>query len=176
MAVNRDDRDLRNQTPDPDRPEVKHEERDVNAWAVGKFAIGLTLLCIAVVLLIAGLFRYFQGRENAAQAPPGPGTESNVSREPPAPRLQDAPISDLKQMRDAENQILGTYAWVDREHGIVRLPIDRAIDVLAQRGLPSSPAAADQTGVSVPTDSGLGPEMVAPGGPLSNELNSPAKQ
>jgi hypothetical protein len=176
MAVNRDAREPRDQTPDLDRPELKHEERDVNAWAVGKFAIGLTLLSIFAVLLVAGLFRYFQGRENVAQVTPPPGYESNVSREPPAPRLQEAPISDLKQMRDAENQMLGTYGWVDREHGIVRLPIDRAIDLLAQRGLPSSPATPDQPGVSVPTESGLGPKMVVPGGPLENELSSPAAQ
>ncbi len=176
MAANRDDRDVHNPPPDLDRPEVKHEERDVDVWAIGKFAIALVLLCIVVVALIVGLFRYFQAREDAAQVPPAPGAEANVSREPPVPRLQDAPVSDLKQMRDAENQILGSYGWVDREHGIVRLPIDRAMDLLVQRGLPSTQNTPEQSGVSVPTESGLGPKMVAPGGPLSNELNSPAAQ
>jgi hypothetical protein len=39
-------------------------------------------------------------------------------------------------MRQDEDQILGSYGWIDRQKGIVRLPIARAIDLLSQRGLP----------------------------------------
>jgi len=146
-----------------------HEERDVNVWAVGKFGIALALLCIAALLLLFGLFRYFQGRESPA------GEVAAVPGPPPEPRLQESPVRDLKQMRDSEDQIVGSYGWVDRQKGIVRLPISRAIDLLAQRGLPARQGNAPESaasGVSVPTESGLGPKMLPPGGPLSGELGS----
>ena len=172
MAENRDTHDEREvELPEIERPGVHHEEKDVNVWAVGKFAIALVLICIAALFLLFGLFRYFQAREAALQPPPRGGVNVDARRLPPSPRLQDAPILDLKQMRDAEDQILGSYGWVDRQGGIVRIPIDRAIDLLAQRGLPARPQAVPQSAaadVSVPTESGLGPKMMPPGGPLSS--------
>jgi hypothetical protein len=65
-------------------------------------------------------------------------------------------VLELKAVRDAEDQRLATYGWVDQAKGVVRIPIDRAIDLLSQRGLPArkqSPPAAE---ASVPTESGLG--------------------
>ena len=62
-------------------------------------------------------------------------------------------------MRAAEEQVLTTYGWVDQQKGVVRVPIDRAIDLLAQKGLPSRPqseAQAAASEVSMPTESGLG--------------------
>jgi hypothetical protein len=89
------------------------------------------------------------------------------------PRLQSAPIGDLKDMKAAEDKILNGYGWIDQQHGLVRIPIDRAIDLLAQRGLPARQVTEPQTaaaGVSVPTESGLGPKVQQPGGPLAGEL------
>lgn len=165
--------------PDLNRPEVGHEEKDVNVWAVGKFAIFLATLCIVALFVLYGLFRYFQDREARLQPPPGEGVNVDARRLPPQPRLQDAPILDLKQMRDAEDQILGSYGWIDKQSGVVRLPIERAIDVLAQRGLPARPQTGPQTaaaGVSVPTESGLGPKAQQPGGPLAGELEQATAQ
>ncbi len=154
MAANNQDR----------RPAAGHEERDVNVWAVGKFGIALAVLCIAALVLLFGLFRYFQSRESPA------GEATVALGPPPEPRLQETPARDLKQMRGEEDQILGSYGWVDRQKGIVRLPIGRAIDLLAQRGLPArrqnEPESA-ASGVTVPTESGLGPKMLPPGGPLA---------
>jgi hypothetical protein len=158
-----------------DLPEIKphgpkrrgHEERDVNVWAVGKLGIGLALLCIAALAMLLGLFRYFEKQVAGPAAPPREIASQDGS--PVEPRLQETPLQDLKQMRAAEDQILGSYGWVDREKGIVRLPIDRAIDLLAERGLPARRATAQLSGaagVSVPSESGLGPKMISPGGPL----------
>jgi hypothetical protein len=55
----------------------------------------------------------------------------------PQPQLQVAPIPDLKAFRADEDKVLNSYAWVDQPKGIVRIPIDQAIDLLAKRGLPS---------------------------------------
>jgi hypothetical protein len=171
MAVNKDDIQGRGETPDLSRPEERFEHRDINAWAIYKFGIALALLCVLASALLFGLYRYFLARQGG----PMPKEMVNVDarRLPPMPRLQSAPISDLKDMRAAEDQILTGYGWVDQQHGVVRIPIERAIDLLAQRGIASRPqnepqsAAAD---VSVPTESGLGPKVQQPGGPLAGEL------
>ena len=56
---------------------------------------------------------------------------------PPAPRLQTSPTRDLQEMRRAENARLQSYGWVDRTAGIVRLPIERAMEMVVEQGLPS---------------------------------------
>ena len=143
-----------------------HEERDVNVRAVGKFAIGLALLCVVSLLGTLAVFRYFKAQE-------GGGRAAVESRVPPQPRLQETPAIDLRQIRDAEDQILGGYGWVDRDKGIVRLPIERAMELLAGRGLPARQGGGAQSAaadVSVPTESGLGMKMAQPGGPLAGQL------
>jgi hypothetical protein len=113
-----------------------HEEKDVDVWAVAKFALALVLLCAVVLTGLAGVFRYFQSREARLQAPQVAGDDLKGPSLPPLPRLQESPVLDLKRMRQEEDQILGSYGWIDRQEGIVRLPIARAIDLLSQRGLP----------------------------------------
>jgi hypothetical protein len=164
---NRQDQPL----PDLSRPENRHERADVDAWAVYKFGIALAFLCILSMGLLFGLYRYFVNREGGPMA----HDQINVDarRLPPMPRLQAAPITDLKDMRAAEEQILKGYGWVDQAHGVVRIPIDRAIDLLAQRGLPTRPqtdAQAMARDISEPTESGLGPKVHRPGGPLAGEM------
>jgi hypothetical protein len=121
---------------------VGHEESDVNALAVGKFAIALALIAISSLVLLFGLFRYFQSRETAKQ--PRSEFASQAGKLPPEPRLQSAPVLDLQAIRAAENQVLNSYGWVDPQKGVVRIPIARAIDLLAQRGLPSRPQTEAQ--------------------------------
>jgi len=152
-------------------PEVGHEERDVNAWAIGKFAIGLVVLCGLTLLLLAGLFKYFKGQEAANQPPPSE-ISIDTSRLPPEPRLETTPIQDLEAMRAAEDLALSSYGWVDQKASVVRIPIDRAIDLLAQRGLPAraQQQAATASEASVPTESGLGAKMQPPGGPLAGDV------
>ena len=55
---------------------------------------------------------------------------------PPPPRLQTYPFDDIKELRKNENNVLEHYAWVDKNAGVVRIPIERAIEVLAAKGLP----------------------------------------
>jgi hypothetical protein len=165
------------QVPDLKRPGARHEETDINVWAVAKFAIALALVCAAVLALLSGLFRYFlrqSAEEQAAQ--PSRGLSIKQGQLPPEPRLQATPVLDLRAMRAAEDQVLNSYGWVDQSKGVVRIPIDRAIDLLAQRGLPSRPENGPQSAAnraSVPTESGLGPEMIVPGGPLAAQQAQP---
>ena len=145
------------------RPPVGHEEADVNVWAVGKFAFALLLAILLSMFLLFGLFRYFHSQEGSVAVRVDPKVF-------PEPRLQSAPIVDLKEVRAAEDSVLNSYGWVDAQKGIVRIPIDRAIDLLAQRNLPARPVAPAASDVTVPTAAGLGPKMQGPGGPLAGDL------
>ena len=56
---------------------------------------------------------------------------------PPEPRLQIHPREDLQDLRASEDAILNSYGWVDKNAGIVRIPIDEAMKLILQRGLPA---------------------------------------
>jgi hypothetical protein len=167
----RQDHDI--QLPDLTRPGAEHERSDIDVWAVGKFAIALGFLCVLAFGLLFGLFKYFQSTTGG----PMPKSQLNVDARslPPPPVLQSAPIRDLMEMRAAEDKVLNGYGWVDQAHGVVRVPIDRAIDMLAQRGLPSRPQNGPQSAsnATVPRESGLGPIMNQVGGPLASQSAKP---
>jgi hypothetical protein len=112
-------------------PHIGHETTDVNVWAVGKFAIGLVVVCVVSIALLFGLLKYFQSREETSVA-----NTVEPTKMFPQPQLQKTPIPDLKAIRAEEDKLLKGYAWVDQPKGVVRIPVDRAIEVLAQRGLP----------------------------------------
>jgi hypothetical protein len=54
----------------------------------------------------------------------------------PEPRLIVTSGADLAELRAQEDAVLNTYGWVDRRSNVVRIPIQRAMELLAQRGLP----------------------------------------
>ena len=137
------------------------EQTDVNVIAVGKFAIGLVLVTILAMGLIVGVFNVFKTLEGGQAATIDP------TKVFPDPQLQKTPIPDLKAVRAAEEETLNSYGWVDQQKGVVRVPINQAMDMVVKKGLaatPSTPSGVE--GVSVPTESGLGPKMQRPGGPL----------
>jgi len=160
-----------NHQHDAPPPGATHETKDVNVLALSLFGVGLAVLCVVAIVLLIGLFRYFDKQEAATRVP----AEAPAAAMPgllPQPNLQEHEREDLNQMRAQEDQILGSYGWVDKNKGIVRLPIDRAMELLAQRNLPFRQGAAPDSaaaGVSVPTESGLGPKLIPPGGPLAVE-------
>ena len=101
-----------------------------------RFGIALVFLCILSLGLLFGLFKYFESSVGGSL----PDLNVDARRLPPQPQLQKTPIQDLQQMRAAEDQLLNSYGWVDQSKGVVRIPIDQAIDMLAKRGLPVAAA------------------------------------
>jgi len=97
------------------------------------------VMYFAVALIVAGLLinvglwwmlRQLEREQERREAPP---TMIQVPKEPPEPRLQINPQGDLKELRRQEDEILSTYAWIDREKGTARIPIDRAIELFPNR-------------------------------------------
>ena len=80
-------------------------------------------------------------------------------KEPPLPNLQKQPFKDVYMLRLGENEKLTSYGWVDKEGGLVRLPIDRAMDVMLQRGFPARAEGGNALNV-VTQDSSSGRTVV----------------
>jgi hypothetical protein len=164
--------------PDLSNPENRYEHRDVSFKALTKFAIGLIITTIFSAGLVLGIFQYLLHREGGVPASRVESPAQDARQLPPEPRLEETPATDLQEMRAAEDQVLHNYRWLDQSNGIVRLPIDRAMDLIAQRGLPARKESGPQSAaaaVTVPTASGLGPSMQPTGGPLAAQIQQGAK-
>jgi hypothetical protein len=136
--------------PAPGHPEVDFERTDVDATALLKFAFWLVVATVAVVLLLWRLYFVFVAQEAARQPAPPVMQADPAAMAPAGPSLQPLPALDLARFRAEEDLALGTYGWVDKDKGIVRIPIERAMRLLAERGLPAAatplPAAAQPAG------------------------------
>lgn len=123
-----------------DAPRLQgHESGDVNVRGIAIFLIGLAVTTGVVLVLMGLLFSYFAAREARRDAAM-PVDRPAATQLAPEPLLQTDPRRDLIQLRAEEDSVLSSYAWVDRAGGRVRIPIDRAIEVLAETGLPARPA------------------------------------
>jgi hypothetical protein len=105
--------------------QIDYERTDANPYLVATLAAGIALFLLASPYVLLALYPL------ARQEPISPRAAL-----PPEPRLQIDPQSDLDAFRAAETARLSTYGWIDRQAGVVRLPIDRAMALTAARGLP----------------------------------------
>jgi hypothetical protein len=121
-------------------PAVHHEHSDVNIRAILGFGAVLVVAAAVIHLLTFVLFRYFESREGRRVTPEYPLAAAQAGRVPPEPRLQTDPREDLRVLREKEDALLGSYGWVDKNAGVVRIPIDEAIKLTLERGLPSREA------------------------------------
>jgi hypothetical protein len=178
MAENRHRDPIRVIPPDLSNPENRFDHSEISYNALSKFAIGLILTAIFSAGLVLGIFQYLLHREGGSPASRIESPAQDARQLPPEPRLEETPATDLKEMRAAEDQVLTNYSWLDKDNGIVRLPIDRAMELIAQRGLPTRKDAGPQSAaanVTVPTASGLGSIMQQTGGPLAPAIQGQGK-
>ncbi len=123
-----------------DKNSEGYEKRDADALSVTLVAALVVMMAFLVALISAGLFHYYNARPLAADEQPASVTGGVLAGEPPRafpePRLQVAPEQDLKALRARDDAELHTYAWIDRNTGAVRIPIERAMELLLEKGLP----------------------------------------
>jgi hypothetical protein len=134
-----------------------HETRDANVRALA--ISGLILFGVLVLILFSMRWLFFYFAKTQTLGPPTTPYE-NARTLPPEPRLQAAPAQDLKAYLKEQQQLMNSYGWVDKKDGIVRIPIDRAMDLILQRGLPARTQAPPPDTAEVPTLSG-GPDAGA---------------
>lgn len=110
-----------------------HETRDANVTLILLSTVGLAILVLGVCFVTVGIFDYL----NAHQAGLPQSTALVRPKEvPPAPRIQEHPWEEYKALHADETRMLNSYGWMDQKTETVRIPIDRAIDLIAARGLP----------------------------------------
>jgi hypothetical protein len=103
--------------------------RTIVGFSVG--VIVVTLLAAAVMWWMSALFKH---QEEAKDRAPSPIPEARLDSIPPGPRLQASPPRDMDELRARDREALKTYGWIDQAHGIARIPVDRAIEILAEKG------------------------------------------
>jgi hypothetical protein len=134
-------------SPDPEYavtpPGAGYEHTDANIWVIVKFALWLVVSAAIIHVGVGFMFGLFvEQRELAgeAQYPLATGTDLRL---PAQPRLQRFPANEAFDFRRQEAAALGGYGWVDRQAGTVQIPIDDAMRLVVERGLPfRQPAAA----------------------------------
>jgi hypothetical protein len=123
-----------------------YERRDIGVAGVLYFLFGLLVAGLLVYFVVAVLYSYLEKRSNAEQAPVNPlvtnapADTRHISNEYPQsafpnPKLEEDERGQLNGIRLQEEQTLSTYDYIDKNAGTVRIPIDRAMDLIVQRGL-----------------------------------------
>src|SRR5690348_7888771 len=109
-------------------PHVGHEESDLSVGGAATFGVLLVLLCLFAYVCVAVIMHVF-GAQQAAEV--SHAMTYPLAQEQPVaqgPGIQANPPADLAALHVEENAVLDDYAWVDREHGVVRIPVARAME------------------------------------------------
>ena len=142
--------------------ETEFEREDLSTRGVFAFMIGLAIVGVVIYFIIIGMYSFLDRYERSQMATASPlvtskGAMSRVVtqdymdkqfKENGAPMLE---INERGQFRDflinQENQ-LNSYGWVDEKDGVARIPIERAMELTLQRGLPVYPQASKDASAS----------------------------
>jgi len=142
--------------------EVHHEESDVNVRALLWFVVAF-IVVMALIFAAAKLtFDVFKKMEVRKDLPAVTRVAVTEGRKPPEPRLQDNPARDMTVFADAERKLLASTQVIDRTTGKIRIPIDRAIVLTAQRQPAPAPLFQTTTTAGSNTGPASGREQPAP--------------
>jgi hypothetical protein len=140
-------------TSSPDPNDQGFELQDIGIGSVVAFFITLLIIVLIANVVIRGIYKgldYYSKshQETAAPMMTVPTGDMRVinpseSQKFPEPRLETNERMEINDFRLKEEQTLHSYAWVDKDAGTVRIPIERAMQLTAQRGLPVRPQAAE---------------------------------
>ena len=153
--------------PTPHEP-INHdgfEQEDLSSRSALYFLAGLVLVCLVVYFIVFGMYRFLDSYATAHQPPMSPMVKPEADTRAvtpenaetfPQPRLEENERTQLRSFIEDQDRKLATYDWVDKDRGTVRIPIDRAMELIEQRGLPvhaesasSAPSSAAQTAAPV---------------------------
>lgn len=124
-----------------DNVEVVHEESDVNVSAILRYGMGLAVIAAVVHLFLWWLLGVYERQHDRAQTQVYPMAAGQQDRLPPSPRFQENPQQELQDLRAKQRALLEGYSWVNKEAGIARIPIEDAMKMIVERGLPAREAA-----------------------------------
>ncbi|HSR66416.1 MAG TPA: hypothetical protein VLU25_00615 [Acidobacteriota bacterium] len=132
-------------------PKHDHERSDTPLRPLMIFGGALLAVTVAAMLAMWGLFHYLQ--DKTVDTYPQPSPLAETFERPAAPLLQADPPRELEMLRRQEDAILKTYGWVDTVNNVVRIPIERAIQVVAEKKLlPHRPQQQPAVAAPRPTE------------------------
>jgi hypothetical protein len=123
------------------------EHQDLQVAGIVYFLVALIVITVLCLVGIRGLYDFLERRDKAEQPPVNP-LVTNVPSDTlhvapgypqsvfPSPKLEEDERGQLNGILLSEENTLYSYGWVDQKAGTVRIPIERAMELLAQRGLP----------------------------------------
>ena len=133
-----------------------YEHQDLQASGIVYFLVSLVIVTVICMFALEGFYHFLDRRARSAEEPVNPLVKHvpedtrHVLRDYPqtafpSPRLEDDERNQLNGFLTKEYDTLYSYGWVDEKAGIARIPIDRAMDLLVQRGLPVLPQGGSQS-------------------------------
>jgi len=134
--------------PMTNQPKIDHdgfEQEDLSSRSALYFLAGLVLVCLVVYLIVFGMYRFLDSYATAHQPPMSPMVTPEADTRAvtpqnaetfPQPRLEENERTQFRSFIEDQDRKLATYDWVDKDRGTMRIPIDRAMELIAQRGLP----------------------------------------
>ena len=117
---------------------VGPETSDIHVRPLVALTFVLALVCVLSLWLTRRMLTSFEATANRLDTPVHPLAPAREI--PPAPLLQEEPGRELTEYEQSVRRQLDTYGWVDRPQGIVHIPIERAIELTLERGLPAREA------------------------------------
>jgi hypothetical protein len=140
-----------------------YEHTDANVWQIVKFGIWLTVTAIVVHIGLGLMYQMLIKQSSETQEQRYPLASRTEPRLPPAPRLQQFPRTEYYEFRLDEQQKLESYGWVNKDAGVVHIPIDQAMRLTLERGMlqsrPQDPSQPAEAPGLLPSDSSSGREM-----------------
>jgi hypothetical protein len=115
-------------------PETQHEENVIQLTPVVIFAVVMILVSVATFVTVKIIQHTFDINWARSEAPVSSLAQSPM---PATPMLQVSSGQDLIALREKERAALTSYRWIDEKNGVVGIPVEQAIKLLAQRGLPA---------------------------------------
>jgi len=127
-------------------------DREISYKGLLYFLFGLTATIGLAVALMFVFGRHLRAQLVASDPPPPALAAARQPYKPPAPNLQTNFDTDIDQLHARDEGLLDNYAWVDRDSGTVRIPIDRAMQLVTQRGFPVRQGGAQPEEEEVATE------------------------
>jgi|SRR5579864_591542 len=124
------------------------ERQDLGSRPVFGFMISLVIVGILIYYVLWGMFNFLDAFNRKHQRPVSPMVHAPTDtrtitpamvQQFPEPRLEDNERTELNDFRYSEEEKLNSYGWVDQNAGVVHIPITRAMELIAQQGLNTTP-------------------------------------
>ncbi|MDB6056856.1 MAG: hypothetical protein JWO95_700 [Verrucomicrobiales bacterium] len=115
-----------------------YEKRDASAKGIFLCVLGLLVTLVVVDLIVHWIYTDFRKSPTPSDRYTGSVRAKQAAASAPEfPRLQISPPADLSKFRVEEAEQLNTYGWVNQTAGVVRIPVERAMELVLQKGLPT---------------------------------------